>query len=303
MKPATRPRGLVRLACGLFALLAGLPAVSRAGIDLAAADGTTVTLEAPAERLVTLSPNLAELVYAAGAGDRLLATVEYSDYPPAAARLPRIGDAFRLDIEAIVAYRPDLVIAWGSGNPSAALGQLEQLGLAVWSVEIRSPAGIADTLRRIGAATASSGPAERAAQRLEQRLAALRRTYVGVAPLDYFYQVDRRPLFTINGEHLISQGLALCGGRNIFAQQPGLAFQVAHEAVITADPAALFAPFTAGRGDPLADWRHWPSMRAVRHDALFLLPADSISRATPRWFDALELACTLLHGLRERNDP
>ena len=299
----TRPGRLLYLVCGLLALLASLPVVGRAGIDLTRPDGATFTLEAPAQRLVTLSPNLAELVYAAGAGDRLLATVEYSDYPKEAARLPRIGDAFRLDIEAIVAYRPDLVIAWGSGNPSAALAQLEELGLAVWSVEIRSPAEIAATLRRIGAATASSAAADQAAQRLEQRIAALERLYAGVEPLDYFYQVDRRPLFTINGDHLISQGLTLCGGRNIFAEQPGLAFQVAHEAVITADPAALFAPFTEERGDPLADWRQWPSLRAVRDDALFLLPADSISRATPRWFDSLELACTLLHGLRAREQP
>jgi iron complex transport system substrate-binding protein len=296
-------RRLPRLARWLTILLASLPAAAPAGISLTQSDGATLTLAAPADRLVTLSPHLAELVYAAGAGDHLLATVEYSDYPDAAQRLPRIGDAFRLDIEAIVALRPDLVIAWASGNPDAALAQLEALGLAVWSVEIRSPGEIATTLRRIGSATARPGTAERAADRIEQRLATLRDRYADVTTLDYFYQVDRRPLFTINGDHLISQGLALCGGRNVFANQPGLAFQVAHEAVITADPAALFAPFSAGRGDPLADWRQWPSLQAVQNDALFLLPADTISRATPRWFDSLELACTLLHGLRERVQP
>jgi iron complex transport system substrate-binding protein len=296
-------RRLPRLARWLTILLASLPAAAPAGISLTQSDGATLTLAAPADRLVTLSPHLAELVYAAGAGDHLLATVEYSDYPDAAQRLPRIGDAFRLDIEAIVALRPDLVIAWASGNPDAALAQLEALGLAVWSVEIRSPGEIATTLRRIGSATARPGTAERAADGIEQRLATLQDRYADVTTLDYFYQVDRRPLFTINGDHLISQGLALCGGRNVFANQPGLAFQVAHEAVITADPAALFAPFSAGRGDPLADWRQWPSLQAVQNDALFLLPADTISRATPRWFDSLELACTLLHGLRERVQP
>ena len=296
-------RRLPRLARWLTILLASLPAAAPAGISLTQSDGATLTLAAPADRLVTLSPHLAELVYAAGAGDHLLATVEYSDYPDAAQRLPRIGDAFRLDIEAIVALRPDLVIAWASGNPDAALAQLEALGLAVWSVEIRSPGEIATTLRRIGSATARPGTAERAADRIEQRLATLQERYADVTTLDYFYQVDRRPLFTINGDHLISQGLALCGGRNVFANQPGLAFQVAHEAVITADPAALFAPFSAGRDDPLADWRQWPSLQAVQNDALFLLPADTISRATPRWFDSLELACTLLHGLRERVQP
>jgi iron complex transport system substrate-binding protein len=300
MRLARRPPALARL---LLSLLAALPVVGQAAVELPQPGRPPLVLEAPAERLITLSPHLAELVFAAGAGDRLLATVEYSDYPEAARGLPRVGDAFRLDIEAIVAFRPDLVIAWGSGNPDAALTQLASLGLTVWAVEIRSPAGIAATLRRIGAATASRDTAEQAAQRVEQRLAALGRRYAGAKSLDYFYQVDRRPLFTINGDHLISQGLALCGGRNIFAGEPGLAFQVAHEAVITADPAALLAPFTEGRGDPLIDWRQWPSMRAVRADALFLLPADTISRATPRWLDSLELACTLLDGLRDRVQP
>jgi iron complex transport system substrate-binding protein len=300
MRPARRPPALARW---LLSLLAALPVAGQAVVELPQPGMPPLVLEAPAERLITLSPHLAELVYAAGAGDRLLATVEYSDYPDAAKALPRVGDAFRLNVEAIVAFRPDLVIAWGSGNPDAALTQLASLGLTVWAVEIRSPAGIAATLRRIGAATASRSTAEQAALRVEERLAALGRRYAGAKPLDYFYQVDRRPLFTINGDHLISQGLALCGGRNIFAGEPGLAFQVAHEAVIAADPAALLAPFTEAHGDPLIDWRQWPSMRAVRADALFLLPADSISRATPRWLDSLELACTLLDGLRDRVQP
>ena len=287
----------------LLTLLALAPGIGRAAIELPQPDGAPLVLEAPAERLVTLSPHLAELVFEAGAGERLVATVEYSDHPGAAVRLPRVGDAFRLDLEAIVAHRPDLVIAWGSGSPPAALAQLEDLGLRVWSVEIRSPAGIAHTLRSLGAATGSAVTAERAAQRVERRLDALTRRYANAPVLDYFYQVDERPLFTVNGRHLISQGLALCGGRNIFAGEPGLAFQVAQEAVIAADPDALFAPSAEGREDPLRAWRQWPALRAVRHEALFLLPADAISRATPRWLDALESACTLLHGLRERAQP
>ena len=287
----------------LFFLAGLLAQPVRAGIVLPAADGVDLHLETPAERVVTLSPNLAELVFAAGAGTRLVATVEYSDYPAVAARLPRVGDAFRLDIEGILALKPDLVIAWHSGTPGAAVEQLRLLGVPVWPVEIREPEEIALTLENIGRATDSAKTAKKAAGAFRARLQRLEQSHKNVEPLDYFYQVDARPLFTINGDHLISQGLALCGGRNIFAGEPGLAFQVAHEAVITADPAALLAPFTEGRGDPLIDWRQWPSMRAVRADALFLLPADSISRATPRWLDSLELACTLLDGLRDRVQP
>lgn len=299
--PRPRPgrrAALLALLCVSLAALA--PSPVRAGITLAQPDGGALQLDEPAQRLVTLSPHLAELVYAAGAGDRLVATVEYSDYPEAALRLPRVGDAFRLDLEAIVAQRPDLVIAWGSGNPAAAQAQLRRLGLRVWSLEIRTPGGIGAALRDIGAAAGTPGPADAAADAFESRLAALARRHAGAAPLDYFYQVDAHPLFTINGEHLISQGLALCGGRNVFAGEPGLAFQVGHEAVLGADPDALFAPSADGRPDPLAHWREWPSLAAVRSDALFLLPADAVSRATPRWLDALERACGLLNDVRGR---
>lgn len=267
-------------------------------IRLVQADGSELRLERPADRLVTLSPNLAELVYAAGAGDALLATVEYSRYPEAAARLPRVGDAFRLDIEGIVSRRPDLVLAWESGTPRGAVDQLRELGIPVWSVEIREPRQIAAVLGDIGRATGAAGTADEQAGRFLQRLDALAARYADASPLEYFYQIDARPLYTINGEHLISQGLALCGGHNIFADEPGLAFQVAHESVIVADPDALIAPAPPDGEDPFAAWRAWPGLEAVRNDALFTLDADRISQATPRWLESIETACTLMHGLR-----
>ena len=284
--------------CGLLLALAWTASASANAIVLDQPDGSELILTEPASRLVVLSPHLAELAYAAGAGDSLLATVEYSDFPAEATRLPRVGDAFRLDIERIVALQPDLVIAWGSGNPQAAQEQIRSLGLPVWSVEIRDPGEIADVLQDMGKATGNLATAGPAAQRLRQRLQQLATRYQGVPVLDYFYQVDERPLFTINGDHLISKGLVLCGGHNIFDDQPGLAFQVAHESVIVANPHALFAPHPEETPDPLAAWRQWPGMQAVQSEALFLLPADEISRATPRWLDSLELACTLLHQLR-----
>jgi iron complex transport system substrate-binding protein len=271
-----------------------------AGVDLLQADASYLRLDAPASRIITLAPHLAELAHAAGAGDKLIATVAFSEYPAAARDLPRVGDAFRLDIERIVALDPDLVIAWDSGNPHAAIRQLAALGIPVWSVEIRAPGEIASTLEALGEAAGTPEAAERRAQALRQRLESLAATYRSAAPLNYFYQVDSRPLFTVSGRHLISQGLALCGGRNIFAEEPGLAFQVSHESVVVANPDALFAPIPDGGDDPLAEWHSWPAMKAVRHEALFLLPADSVSRATPRFLDSLELACKLMHRLRDR---
>ena len=282
----------------LVLLLTWAPLTWAADIPLPQADGSELRLPEPARRVVTLAPHLAEGVYAAGAGRQLVATVAFSEYPAAAAELPRIGDAFRLDIERITAFHPDLVIAWDSGNPRPAIEQLRLLGLAVWTVELREPVAIAGFIEAVGLATGHRAEATVEAERLRSRLADLERRHAGAGPITYFYQVDAKPLFTINGQHLISRGLALCGGANIFAAEPGLAFQVARESVIVANPDAMLAPRLPDARDPLAMWREWPGLAAVRGQALFLLPADEISRATPRFLDSLDTACKLLQGLR-----
>lgn len=298
---------LVRTGLGpLFLLyfLAAQGAVVAGTVDipLEQADGSSLILDTPAQSLVTLSPHLTELVFAAGAGELIVATVEFSEFPDTAREIPRIGDAFRLDIERIVALHPELVIAWDSGNPRPAIEQLRSLGIPVWSVEIREMTGIPQTIESIGRATGHQPSAAQAARKFRDRQALLVNRYHSEKTLEYFYQVDARPLFTINGEHLISKSLGLCGGRNVFENEEGLAFQVAHESVIVANPDAMFAPWLEGGRDPLSDWRSWPGMQAVQHGALFLLNADKISRATPRLLDSLEQACKLLHQLRERKN-
>lgn len=289
---------------GVFSRFAGLviawaPLALAADIRLPQADGTDLRLDEPASRIVTLAPHLAEGAFAAGAGRELVATVEYSEYPVAAITIPRVGDAFRLDIERIVALQPDLVIAWDSGNPRPAISQLQALGIRVWPVEIRDPEGIPAFIEAAGQATGHEAEANAMASRLRELLARITLRYRNADAVRYFYQVDVKPLFTINEQHLISRGLALCGGRNVFAGEPGLAFQVARESVIVANPDVLLAPRLPGDIDPLAAWREWPTLTAVRNDALFLLPADEISRATPRFLDALEQACALLHAGRD----
>ena len=272
---------------------------AQANVDLPQADGSTLELDRPAQRIVTLAPNLAELAYAAGAGDLLVATVEYSDYPPEAAALPRIGDAFRFDLERILALRPDLVVTWQSGNPAPAQAALEKLGLRVWRTEIRKPADIADLLEAVGRATGREATATAAANHLRTALDSLRARYARRAPVRYFYQVAERPLYTVNGQHLISRALAVCGGENVFADLPGLAPQISPEAVLQADPDVLIAPRISSDDEPLAKWLAWPRMRAVQAGALLYVPADEISRATPRLLDGIEVACKRLDSYRQ----
>jgi len=272
-----------------------------AAIVLPQAGGGSLTLEAPARRIVTLAPNLAELVYAAGAGDRLEAVVEYTDFPPAATRLPRVGNAFRFDLERIVELKPDLVIAWQTGNPQPALLKLRQLGLPVWQLEITRPREIAGAIEAIGRAAGTGAVGPEAAARFRERLSGLRRENTGKKPVTYFYQVAQRPLYTVNGQHIISRSLGICGARNVFAALPALAPQISREAVLLSDPQVIFSPGGKGYEGALDHWLAWPQIRAVKHHALLYLGADQISRAGPRLLDGIESACKLLDGVRAGN--
>jgi iron complex transport system substrate-binding protein len=276
--------------------------VAAASITLLQADGTELILERPADRIITLSPHLAELAFAAGVGERLLATVEYSNFPPAAEQLPRVGDAFRVDLERVMSLKPDLVIAWQSGNPALAVSRLQELGFNTWVVEIRRPEEIAGILGQMGAAGGEAEAGQQAAQQSRLRLQQIQQAGAGKPRVSYFYQVAERPLFTLNGEHLVSQSLTLCGGENIFAEETVLAPQVSLESVIVKDPEVIFAPRIAGQPDPLVAWQQWPRLRAVKQQRLYELPADEISRASPRLLDAVAIACNLLHQATRTND-
>ncbi len=283
----------------LLALTALSPPEARAdseSVELAQYGGGSLALAAPAQRIVTLAPHLAELVYLAGMGDRLLATVEYSDYPPAAAELPRIGDAFRFDLERLMALEPDLVIAWDSGNPDASLATMAELGLPVWRTEVRQVEDMAWMVRELGRATGTD-TSDRA-DAIQTRWDALEARYADREPVTYFYQVAERPLYTVNGEHLISRGLGACGGVNVFRDLPQLAPQIGIEAVLEADPQVLVSGRFDPATDPLAQWRAWPRLAAVRDEAMVYLPADQINRATPRMLDAVEMACEAFDALR-----
>jgi iron complex transport system substrate-binding protein len=273
---------------------------SVASITLPQANGDSLTLTEPARRIITLAPNLAELVFAAGAGEHLKAVVEYSNYPPQVIQIPRIGDAFRIDLEQIMALEPDLVIAWKSGNPQSALQKLEQLGMNVWQLEITHPAEIADAVENISHAAGSEAIGEPLARQLRARLKTLQQQNAGKTPVEYFYQIAPRPLYTINGQHIISRSLDICGGQNVFAKLTSLAPQISRESIILANPQAMIAPEVQG-GQPVLDiWQQWPQLQAVQNRSMLYLPADEISQATPRLLDSINLACKLLDEVRKQ---
>ena len=214
----------------------------------------------------------------------------HSDYPPAALELPRVGDAASLDRERIVDLQPDLVIAWPLGNRSQDLDWLQGLGVRIYRSDPQTLDAIADDLEAIGRLAGTATSAGPAAKAMRHRLHQLRAGYRRTRPLAVFYQLWPQPLMSVDGQHLISRVLELCGGRNIFDNLPAGAAQVSREAVLAADPQAIVATYEDDQaGNPLAQWQRWPDLTAVREDRLILLPADLLNRPGPRLLDGARL--------------
>ena len=254
--------------------------------------GRTVSLQRPAARIVTLAPHLAELVFAAGAGDRLAGVSARSDYPDEATRLPVVSDAGRMDFERIVALRPDLVLAWMSGNPSRQIERLERRGTPVLATEARRLEDIARLLRLIGLAAGSRAQAELAARRYEEGLRSLEARYAGLRPVRVFVEVWHEPLITVSGAHLISDVVRLCGGVNVFEGASMLTPTVSAESVLVARPEAVIMTSGAGtQAEQVARWRRYALIPAVRRGALYALDPNLLERQGPRVLAAAQSVC------------
>lgn len=282
----------------LLLVLALLPPLLRAEISVVDDSGRRVTLSRPAQRIVSLSPALTESLYAVGAGDRLVAVVEASDFPPAARHVPRLGDATGLGLEAVIARRPDLVLAWGSGTSPRLLAHLREVGLPVYVSEIRTLDGVAESLEELGALAGEAERGRAAAARFREGVSALAARSHRAAPLRAFYQVWPRPLMTVGGPHLISRVLELCGASNVFADLDALAPQVTIEAVLARDPDVIVAASTNGADDPLAQWMRWPDLRAARAGNLVSVDADLLHRPTPRLLQGASHLCRAMERIR-----
>jgi len=288
---------------GVFLISIALSVPASAAAPLVVRDDydREVRLEAPAARVVSLAPHLTELLYAAGAGARLVGAVDYSDFPPQAMALPRVGSSAGIDLEALLALRPDLVVAWPDSSSERTLARLTALGLPVYRSEPRALEDIARTLERLGRLTGSESAAALAARGFRARAAELERRYAERAPVRVFYEIWDRPLMTVNGEHVISKVLRLCGGRNVFAELPVLAPSIDREAVLRADPEVIVASALQGeRPAWLEAWSAYPGLTAASRGNLYAVPPELIQRHTPRLLDGAERLCAILEKARAK---
>ncbi|MDX9707294.1 MAG: cobalamin-binding protein [Azospira sp.] len=303
--PRTLPFPALSRSLRLFASAAGLllslafPA--HAQISVRDDAGNTVTLARPAERIVSLAPHMTETLFAAGAGERIVGTVEHSDYPAAATRIVRIGSYSRVDLEAVAALKPDLILGWESGNATAHLGKLKALGYTIYLSQPNHIEDVAGEIERLGALAGTGATANAEADRLRARLAALRAEYAGKPTVRTFYQFWQRPVMTVGREQIITDVIRLCGGENVFGHLDQMAPTVSVEAVIAANPEAIVA---SGRDDArpewLDEWKRWPGVEAVKRNNLFVVPGELIMRHTPRLFDGAERLCRHLETARQR---
>lgn len=261
--------------------------------------GNPVVLSEPAQRIISLSPHITETLFAVGAGDRIVATVQFSNYPEAASAIPVIGSFSEIAYEPLLSLDPDLVVVWASGNGEEIIARIRSLGLAVYLDEPRQIEDVARSLRRFGALTGNEEIAERAAEDFLNRLAVLRARELAEEPLRVFYEVWNEPLTTLNGEHLVSDIIRLCGGENIFGDAIPLAPVISTESVLAADPQLIVVSgMDEERPEWLDEWKRWPGLSAAEINQLRFIPPDLLQRNAPRIIQGAEMMCEYVDQAR-----
>ncbi|WP_148864445.1 cobalamin-binding protein [Marinobacter fonticola] len=281
----------------LLALMAwALPCAALTATD---DTGTQVTLETPPQRIISLAPHTTELLFSLGLGSRVVGVTEYSDYPPPAQAIPRVGRHDSFNLERILALKPDLVLAWASGNGSEIIDRLRQFDLPVFVLEPDTLTAVPEALVRLGRLTGTEERARVKAGQYRGQLEQLTQAYSERAPVRVFYQVWDAPLMTLAGDQYITDAIARCGGHNVFADLSGKTAAVSEEAVLARRPQMILS---AGEGEPesvFGRWRALGGIPAVEYDQLVLLPPDTLARPTLRLVDGLDQLCQVIDGARQ----
>lgn len=261
-------------------------------------DGNPVTLQKPALRVISLAPHVTEMIYAAGGGERLVAAVDYSDFPEAAKRLPRVGSNRQIDMERVAALKPDLIVVWLHGSSERQIDQIRALGIPMFHSEPKKLDDIASNLSRIGKLMGTEAVAEPAAAEIRAKLASLSAQYAKRSPVRMFYQFWDKPLYTLNGDHIISDAARICGGENVFARLKVTAPIVNIEAVLQEDPEAIVSGSTAPDGGA-GMWKPFPGMSAVKRGNLFRIDGNLLNRSGPRMIAGAASLCEKLEQARQ----
>ena len=261
--------------------------------------GRTVTLPKPAQRVISLAPHTTELIYYIGAGAQLAAVTSYSDYPSDAKKLPVVGDFRQIDLERVLAMKPDLLVVWQGGNPQKQLERLKKAGIPVFYSDPRRLGDIPHNMVKLGILTGHEAVARKKAGQWVQAMNHLKKQYGKRPKVGVFYQVSDSPLFTLNGKHIVNEAISLCGGMNVFADLSIIAPNVSIESVIAKNPEVIVSSKGLGTSNGLSMWKRFRTIDAVRYGNLFGINSDWMDRAGPRMLAGTETLCKRLEESRK----
>lgn len=266
--------------------------------------GRIVTLIKPATRVISLSPHLTEILFSIQAGDLIVGTVSYSNFPEQAKSIPQIGSYNAINFESALALKPDLVISWSSGNGPDMIEKFKALNIPIFVSDIHNIEDIPKLQEEIGIMTNKIVQANSAKQAFLLEYKRLKNNYKNKAPVTVFYQVWNEPLQTINGQHLISKVIDLCGGINVFSDAQAIAPILNIETMLAKNPEVIIASgMDEARPEWLDEWREWPTLDAVKHNRLYFIPPDIIQRHSPRILLGAKMMCKHLDNARQSTTP
>jgi iron complex transport system substrate-binding protein len=286
----------------LLLLLLLLPGVSQlvyAEIKLVDDNGDELVLAQPAQRIISLAPNITEVLFHVGAGAQIVGADEYSNYPEAAKQIRRVNNHAAANYELILSLKPDLVIAWQSGNGDKIIDPLRKLGFPVFVVETREIDQIPALFHRFGQLSGHEAIAQQRIDEFTQRLHSLRNAQAGKSVVRTFYQIWHEPLITLNGQHMVSDVIRLCGGVNVFADAIPLVPYINIESIVAADPEVIIAGGSEqDQPDLVSRWQQWAGISAVQHQHIYAIPADLMQRHSDRILEGARMMCDYLDRAR-----
>lgn len=258
--------------------------------------GRPKVLSYSAKRVVALAPSLTELVFAAGGQSQLVGVSAYSNFPEAATFMPLVADSAGVSFEALLALKPDLVLAWKGGTRPVDLARIESLGMNVFVIGVNTLADVPRAIRTIGKLLGRPLPSDKPEQfaaRFESRLEELESAAKGKAPLRVFFEISQMPLMTVNGKHFISETMRLCGGENVFANVAEMVIEPSRESLLKRGADVILRPASIQK-DVARDKTLYAGLAAYRNGRIYPLNADWILRPGPRVLLATEEVCAAL---------
>jgi iron complex transport system substrate-binding protein len=268
--------------------------------------GRRVTVPVNPARIISLAPNITEILFAVGAGDTIVGVSEFSNYPPEAAGLPQVGSYIKPNLEAIIALKPDLVIATADGEKRAEIDRLASLGIPVYIINPRTIAGVIATVREIGRLSGREGQGEEKAREMEEAVDRIRALVAGLPQVTALLVLNTNPLITVNGNTFQDEMIRAAGGINIAAAEliryPTLTYE---QVVVRAPGVIIMTTMSPGEDyrSVVAGWARFTTVPAVRSGRIFVVDSDIVDRPSPRMVEGLEALARLFHPEAFRKTP